>query len=213
MTTADSGVAVDWTVSSRAPRQGDYASLVGPAWCDLPLRTQARFAHQREMACYRGRVVRSECTLAGRLLRQLGRLFGSPLPLDTTVGPAAVIVMAVGNGSSAWTRIYRRRHGRGQAIRSVKRFCGPTGLEEYLGGGICMALRASAANGSLVFESDGYYLAIGSRRLPLPPWLAPGRLRVRHTELAAPCFRFTMELTHPLFGLLVRQEAVFEDSP
>ena len=187
-----------------------YASLLGPSWGQLPMRTRARFGVEREMVCYHGRVVVSDCTLLGRLYRQLARLVGSPLPFDDTIGPATVVVMATGRGSSSWTRIYRR-NGRAQAIRSVKRFAGPTKLEEYLGLGLCMALRLRVDNASLLFESAGYSLAVGKVRIPLPSWLTPGRLLVRSTELAAPCFRFCLTLTHPRFGEVLRQEAVFED--
>ena len=187
-----------------------YASLLGPSWSELPVRTRARFGVEREMVCYHGRVVVSECTLLGRLFRQLGRLVGSPLPFDDTIGPATVVVMATGRGSSSWTRIYRR-NGRAQAIRSVKRFAGPTGLEEYLGLGLCMALRLRVDNVSLLFQSAGYSLAVGKVRIPLPNWLTPGRLLVRSTELEAPSFRFCLTLNHPRFGEVLRQEAVFED--
>ena len=188
-----------------------YASLLGPSWSKLPVRTRARFGVEREMVCYHGRVVVSDCTLLGRLFRQLARLVGSPLPFDGTIGPATVVVMATGGGSSSWTRVYRRNGGRAQAIRSVKRFDGPTGLEEYLGFGLCMALRVRADNASLLFESAGYSWALGNARIPLPSWLTPGRLLVRSTELAAPCFRFCLTLSHPRFGEVLRQEAVFED--
>ena len=191
----------------------NYASLVGRRWRDLPDRTRARFEARREVVCYRGRVVRSESTLMGRCFRQLARLVGSPLPLDDEIGPAAVIVMTVDARNSAWTRVYRRSRGRHQAIQSVKRFSGPTGLEEYLGCGISMALRVRAERRSLVFESAGYYLALGEHRLPLPRWLTPGQLTVRNTELASACFRFSLELTHPRFGVVLRQEAMFEDAP
>ena len=174
------------------------------------MRTRVRFGVEREMVCYHGRVVVSECTLIGRLFRQLARLVGSPLPFDDTIGPATVVVMATGRGSSSWTRVYRR-NGRAQAIRSVKRFDGPTGLEEYLGFGLCMALRVRAENASLLFESAGYSWALGKVRVPLPSWLTPGRLLVRSTELAAPRFRFCLALNHPRFGEVLRQEAVFED--
>ena len=190
-----------------------YASLVGPSWSELPVRTRARFGVERGVVCYRGRVVAAECTRLGRLFRQLARLVGSPLPFDDTIGPAAVVVMAIGSGSSSWTRVYRQDGGRAQAIRSVKRFAGPTGLEEYLGAGLCMPLRARVENASLVFESTGYSLAFGNLRIPLPSWLTPGRLLVRNTELAAPCFKFSLTLNHPRFGVVLRQEAVFEDAP
>ncbi|MYD96745.1 MAG: DUF4166 domain-containing protein [Gammaproteobacteria bacterium] len=190
-----------------------YASLVGPSWNELPVRTRARFGVEREMVCYHGRVVVSDCTFVGRLFRQLARLVGGPLPFDDTIGPAAVVVMATGGGSSSWTRIYRRCGGRAQAIRSVKRFAGPTGLEEYLGAGLCMALHVRVEDASLVFESAGYCWALGNLRIPLPGWLTPGRLLVRSTELAAPCFQFSLTLSHHRFGVVLRQEAVFEDSP
>ncbi len=188
-----------------------YASLLGPSWSQLPARTRARFGVEREMVCYRGRVVVSECTPLGRLFRQFARLVGSPLPFDDTIGPATVVVMATGRGSSSWTRVYRRNGGRAQAIRSVKRFAGPTGLEEYLGTGLCMALRVGVEDASLLFESAGYSWAVGKLRIPLPNWLTPGRLLVRSTELAAPGFRFCLTLDHPRFGVVLRQEAVFED--
>ena len=190
-----------------------YATLVGRHWRDLPARTRARFELKRELVCYRGRVVRSESTLVGRCFRQVARLVGSPLPLGDTTGPAAVIVMTVDGNDSAWTRVYRPRGGRTQAIRSVKRFAGPTGLEEYIGCGICMALRVRAQGPSLVFESAGYYLQFGKQRVPLPRWLTPGRLTVCHVELASFRFRFSLEVTHPRFGVVLRQEAVFEDPP
>ena len=190
-----------------------YAALVGRQWHDLPARTRARFERTRQLTCYRGHVVRSESTLVGRCFRQLARLIGGPLPLGDALGPAAVVVMTVGAGDSAWTRVYRGKGGRHQAIRSVKRFSGSTGLEEYLGCGVCMALRVRTEGCSLVFESCGYYLAFGERRMPLPRWLTPGRLTVRNTDLPAPWFRFSLELTHPWFGVVLRQEAVFEDAP
>lgn len=176
------------------------------------MRTRARFEIERELVCYRGRIVGSESTLVGRFFRQLARLVGSPLPLDDATGPAAVVVMTVDARDSAWTRVYRRRSGRAQAIRSVKRFAGPTGLEEYLGCGICMALRVHVQGRSLVFQSAGYYLGFAGHRVPLPRWLTPGRLTVRHTDIASSRFRFSLEVTHPRFGLVLRQEAEFEDT-
>ncbi len=202
-----------WGVNRPTRPTGNYAVLAGHRWRSLPARTRARFERTRELTCYRGHVVRSESNLVGRCFRQLARLIGGPLPLGDTVGPAAVVVMTVGANDSAWTRVYRGKGGRHQAIRSVKRFSGPTGLEEYLGCGICMALRVRAEGCSLVFESCGYYLSLGERRLPLPRWLTPGCLTVRNTDLASPWFLFSLELAHPWFGVVLRQEAVFEDAP
>lgn len=212
MMTAAYPVPVPGHVASPGPPRVSYAELVGRRWWDLPVCTRARFEIERELVCYRGRVVRSESTLVGRFFRQLARLVGSPLPLDDATGPAAVIVMTVDARDSAWTRVYRRRSGRAQAIRSVKRFAGPTGLEEYVGCGICMALRVHAQGRSLVFQSAGYYLGFAGHRVRLPRWLTPGRLTVRHTDIASSRFRFSLEVTHPRFGVVLRQEAEFEDT-
>ena len=115
-------------------------------------------------------------------------------------------------GGQIWTRLYARRNGFPQIIHSSKRFAGPTGLEEYVGLGICMALRLSVEGEALVFRSAGYFLSIGSWRLRLPDRLTPGALTVSHSDLGGGAFRFTLEAVHPHLGLLVRQSAVFRES-
>ena len=97
-------------------------------------------------------------------------------------------------------------------IHSSKRFAGPTGLEEYVGFGVSMALRISVEQEALVFRSVGYSLQLGRLRLPLPRWLTPGDLTVTHRDLGGGAFRFTLEIIHPRFGLLIRQSAVFREA-
>ena len=72
------------------------------------------------------------------------------------------------SGGQIWTRICARSSGFPQVIHSAKRFAGPTGLEEYVGYGVSMALRISVEHEALVFRSVGYSLQVGPLRLPLP---------------------------------------------
>jgi hypothetical protein len=111
-----------------------------------------------------------------------------------------------------WTRICARSDGFPQVIHSAKRFAGPTGLEEYIGCGLSMALTLSVEREALLFHSAGYYLSIGRYRLPLPERFSPGALMVSHADLGGGAFRFTLELAHPRHGLLLRQAAIFREA-
>jgi Domain of unknown function (DUF4166) len=118
------------------------------------------------------------------------------------------------SGGQVWTRICARRNGFPQVIHSAKRFAGPTGLEEYIGFGICMELRVSVGHDALVFSSAGYAFQFGRLRFHLPDWLVPGDLTVTHADLGCGLFHFTLEIIHPRWGRLLRQSAVFrEDMP
>jgi hypothetical protein len=77
------------------------------------------------------------------LLAQAGRLIGSPLPLSRACGTPALVSVTEDpvSGGQYWMRIYGRPRGRPQVIGSCKAFSGPTGLEEYVGGGFGIALR------------------------------------------------------------------------
>ena len=118
---------------------------------------------------------------------------------------------AASNGQ-IWTRITARRDGFPQVIHSAKRFAGPTGLEEYVGYGVSMALRISVVSEALRFRSVSYSFQLGRLWLALPNWLTPGDLTVTHGDLGCDAFRFTLEIVHPRFGMLIRQSAVFREA-
>jgi hypothetical protein len=118
----------------------------------------------------------------------------------------------VASGGQIWTRICARSDGFPQVIHSAKRFMGPTGLEEYIGCGISMALRLSVEHEGLFFRSAGYFLCLGKLRLRIPEWLTPGELTVSHTDLGGGLFRFTLEVIHPRLGVLICQSAVFAEA-
>ena len=109
--------------------------------------------------------------------RRLARLIGGPLPTGTETGVPMVVTVTedAASGGQIWTRICARTRGFPQVIHSSKRFAGPTGLEEYVGYGVSMALRISVEHEALVFRSVGYALQVGRLRLPLPPLADAGR--------------------------------------
>jgi hypothetical protein len=151
---------------------------------------------------------------AGKLLAHAARLIGSPLPYDLRcVGmPAAVIVTEdIAGSGQFWIRQYGRKSGFPQMIHSSKRFSGPTGLEEYIGYGIGMALNVAQQGGSLLFKSDHYFVSVFGHRIRIPELIAPGKLVIEHHDLGEGQFRFSMRLDHKLLGHVLSQDAVFDD--
>ncbi len=194
-----------------------FRQLTGAAaWAALPAAVQSRFGKRLGpglCANYVGQVLSCRMTLGGWLLAQGCRLIGAPLPLDRGGGVAAIVSVTEDglSGGQVWTRLYARRRGFPQVIHSAKRFAGPTGLEEYLGGGFGIALTVSARARSIRFESDHYFLALGGLRLRLPRWLTPGQLTIDHADCGAGHFTFTLALRHRLLGELLHQHSHFCD--
>lgn len=188
----------------------------GERWTRLPAAVRARFERHigpGATILYAGEVVECRMSRCGRLLCQLVRLVGAPLPLssDTFVPAAVSVTEDPANGGQFWTRVYGRRRGFPQVIHSSKRFAGPTGLEEYVGWGVGIALRLEVKDEALHFLSDHYFLKLGAARLRLPRWLSPGRMRVSHIDCGHGSFAFVLSLVHPWLGELVRQTAMFEE--
>ena len=150
----------------------------------------------------------------GWCLAQFARLVGGPLPTSTDVRVPSVVAVTedMATGGQIWTRLYARRNGFPQIINSSKRFSGPTGIEEYLGHGLSMALTIHARNGALVFRSDSYFLSFFGLRFKLPALLSPGVMTVGHEEMGEGRFLFTLEVEHPVFGVLISQSAAFRET-
>lgn len=194
-----------------------FRRLVGEAaWAALPAAVQHRFSKRlagTEVALYRGTVLETCFNAAGWLFANACRLIGALLPIcrDSKV-PAVVSVSEDGqSGGQVWSRLYGRRRGFPQVIHSAKRFAGPTGLEEFIGRGVGMALRVETIPAGLRFVSDHYFIAIGHWRMRLPAVFAPGRTVVEHHDLGDGRFAFDLDVSHPLFGALVHQHALFSD--
>jgi hypothetical protein len=202
-----------------APAIGDlrFRALIGEeAWARLPEATRTRFG-KSVAGCaavvYVGEVVECRIGAAGWLLAQLARAIGAPLPLsrDADVPACVSVTEDPSFAGQFWTRIYGRRRGFPQVIVSSKRFAGPTGLEEQVGGGFAIALRVEVEDNALHFLSDHYFLMVRGHRLRLPRWLAPGHLRVSHIDCNHGLFAFVLALRHPWLGELIHQTAMFRE--
>ncbi|WP_306141687.1 DUF4166 domain-containing protein [Roseibium sp. MMSF_3412] len=195
-----------------------FRQLLGEAaWQALPQPVRSRFGKRMKggsSVVYQGVVVAMRRNIAGYVLSHLARLVGAPLPYDSTSlnQPAVVTVTedCAGDGQF-WVRQYGRASGFPQVIHSSKRFSGPTGIEEYIGSGIGMALRVGVEDGGLSFRSDHYFLQFGSWRLRLPGWCSPGALTITHRDLGDARFLFSLTLESRFFGELVHQDALFHD--
>jgi hypothetical protein len=192
------------------------ALLAEADWYELPLPIRRRFSKRLadgETAVYVGEILETRLSRAGWLLAQLLRLIGAPLPTASDSGVPSVVTVTeeMATGGQIWTRLYARRRSFPQVIHSSKRFAGRTGLEEYVGHGIGMALKLEVEDGALVFRSEGYFFEALQRRFFLPIWATPGALSVTHAEIGDGRFLFILEIVHPRFGLLVRQSAAFRE--
>jgi len=194
-----------------------HALLPDEDWGRLPVAIWRRFSKRLEdgrTILYIGEIDEASLSRIGWWLVQAARVIGGPLPTGAETGVPMIVAVTedAASGGQIWTRICARKRGFPQVIHSSKRFSGPTGLEEYVGFGVSMALRVSVEREALVFRSAGYSLQLGPLRLPLPVWLAPGDMTVTHSDLGCGTFRFTLEIIHHRFGMLVRQSAVFGEA-
>ena len=192
-----------------------FRALLGQtAWSRLPAAVRERFRKRLTAGTavsYVGEIVESHRTRLGRLVAQLARLIGAPLPLHDDIGVPAVVTVTedADSGGQFWIRMYGRARGFPQVIHSSKRFAGPTGLEEYLGCGFGIALTVSVDAQALHFHSDHYFLRAGGVRLRLPRWLGPGHLTISHVDRGDGRFAFILALRHRVFHEIIRQTAEF----
>jgi hypothetical protein len=180
--------------------------MVGAAaWSTLAPEMRRRFEPGHGPAVYRG-TMRLERSAIGLVFARLAGVFGGPLPAQACDAANTVVSVRPEAGGVVW----ERRLG-GRVIRSVKR-PGPGGaLLERTAGGLGMALDVFVEDGALVFASRGFFLCLGRLLLPVPALLTPGRCRVEHTPAGEHRFRFTLTMTHPLWGTTFRQSGVFND--
>lgn len=198
---------------------GDFrfrALLREREWASLPDAIRRRFSKRLPhggSTVYAGEVLETRMNIGGWLLAQVLRPIGGPLPTARCGHVPSVVTVTEdkASGGQIWTRIYARRRGFPQVVHSAKRFAGPTGLEEYVGYGVGMALSLHVRDGALMFRSRNYFLQLFGRRFVLPKWLCPGDLTVIHAEVPDGRFSFTLQLVHPRLGLLMRQMALYRE--
>ena len=202
------------------PELGDlrFRALLGEAdWAALPQPIRRRFSKRLaggETAVFVGAVIENRMSRAGWLMAQAARLIGGPLPVsrDAHVPSVVTVTEDVATSGQHWTRLYARRRGFPHIVHSSKRFAGPTGLEEYVGCRVGMALTIHVEDAALVFRAAHYFLQIARWRLRLPFWASPGALAVTHAELGDGRFLFKLDIVHPRLGRLICQTAAFEEA-
>jgi uncharacterized protein DUF4166 len=210
------GTTIDLRGTGARAAETRFALLAGDSWMRLPAAIRRRFSRHLadgERIVYLGEVAATHMTLVGRLLAQLARFVGAPLPLQAS-GSVPVTVIVTGSerlGGQIWTRIYDRVRGFPQVIQSLKHFGGPTGLEEIVGRGVGMQLRLSVRDGALVFRSAGYFIRCLGAQFSLPDWMTPGVIEVIHREESAGQFSFSLSVTHQLAGHVIDQIAFFRE--
>ena len=110
----------------------------------------------------------------------------------------------------AWDREYQWADGTRSLVRSTKVVTGDGFLVEMLPARLCMPLDTFEEGGVLHFVSRGYYFDLGlGLKLWLPGLLSPGITHVEHIDLGHGWFRFTMTVTHRLFGTVFFQTGRF----
>jgi hypothetical protein len=195
-----------------------FRALMSDAdWAALPLPIRRRFSKRLaggNTAVYVGAVLETQMSGVGWLLAQAARLIGGPLPVSRDAHTPSVVTVTedVATKGQHWTRLYARRSGFPHIVHSSKRFAGPTGLEEYVGYGIGMALTIHVEDAALIFRAAHYFLQLAGFRLRLPAWLTPGSLIVTHAELGDGRFLFKLEIIHPRLGRLICQTAAFQEA-
>lgn len=200
--------------AGREPRHGLQHVLGDTAWRRLPPAVRARFGEPVVAVDYVGEFEVVGASWLGLALATFCRLIGTPVVPRTGINvPAIVHVGPVGDGV-AWHREYRWPRCEPCLVRSTKVIEADGSLVEKLPAKLCMPLRVYEQRGSLHFVSHGYYFEIGKRlRIPLPAWLSPGVTHVEHHDLEGGWFRFTMTVTHPVFGELFFQTGLFHADP
>ncbi len=212
------GVAERASVPDNLDRDWRMRDLTGEgAWAQLPLIVQRRFSVPPARGIpklYKGRVLETRLSWAGWVLAQAARLLGAPIPLDHGATGSSTVSVTEDEaiGGQVWTRVYARSGRFPQVIHSAKRFRGPTGLEEYIGSGVCMELAVTVERGRLIFRSQRYVLQWRGRRIRIPALVCPGRMEIVHEQVSPSQFSFLLTLNHPWFGMLLRQEALYCDT-
>ncbi len=213
----DSAPDADLNQSRRTGDMRFSRLMPPPQWQSLPAPIQQRFSSglaPGEAVLYHGHILETRLSGSGLVLASLARLVGSPLPYRQGATGIAVVCVteADNNATQCWTRLYEQKGHFPHTIHSMKRFRGSTGLEEYIGFGIGMALRVSAQNRALVFESDFYFLELWGFKLRLPAFLSPGKMRITHKQEKSGQFSFSLLLSHSLLGQLIYQYVLFNDN-
>jgi Domain of unknown function (DUF4166) len=204
-------------VESRAPHS--LEDLLGAAaWTRLPEAVRVRFADPAPAVDYLGEFEIVRASRLGRVIAWACQVMGAPVVPHTGTNVSAVVHVAPCGRGTEWQREYRWRGRAPSLVRSTKVIGMDGALVEELPARLRMALNVYEESGALHFVSRAYYfeLALPATRrrlhLVLPMWLSPGITHVEHIDGVDGWFRFTMTVTHPLFGEMFYQTGRFHSA-
>lgn len=185
------------------------------AWQRLPPTVRARFAEPIQDVDYVGEFDVVRASPLGRVIAWFCQAIGTPVVPRTGRNVLAVIHVGRVSRGARWVREYHWSYGGTHRVHSTK-VIGPDGtLIEELPTRLRMPLDVYERQGVLHFVSKGYYFELGtgsgatSLKIHLPWWLSPGTTHVEHIDEADGWFRFTMTVTHPIFGEVFYQTGRF----
>ncbi len=209
-------VATAGRVRKAAAHHGLRRVLGDPAWQRLPEAVRARFGEPVVAVDYVGEFEVVRASALGRLIATVCQLIGTPVVPRVGKNVPAIVHVGPTEEGVAWHREYRWPNTSPCLVRSTKVIEANGDLVERLPARLCMPLNVYEEGGALHFVSRGYYFELGRasgtdarRKLWLPRWLSPGTTHVEHHDEAEGWFRFTMTVSHPLFGELFYQTGRF----
>jgi hypothetical protein len=203
-----------------APKQScppkNLKDMLGPAaWTRLPETVRSRFADLAPAVDYGGEFEVVRASLLGQIVAWACQLIGTPVVPRTGNNVPAIVHVAPSERGVEWRREYRWPGRSPCLVRSTKVIGVDGVLVEELPARLRMSLNVYEEGEALHFVSRAYYFEVaipGTRRivrLVLPIWLSPGVTHVEHIDGAEGWFRFTMTVTHPLFGEVFYQTGRF----
>jgi hypothetical protein len=202
--------------SESARRHYGLQSVLGPAaWSRVPRAVRERFGEPPVAVDYVGEFDVVRASWLGRLLAVICQLLGTPVVPRTGLHIPAIVHVGPTRSGVAWNREYRWPDGQPCLVRSTKIIDSHGSLIERLPARLCMPLNVYEQRGVLHFVSRGYYFDLGKRsdggriKVGIPGFLSPGSTHVEHIDEADGWFRFTMTVTHPLFGEMFYQTGRF----
>jgi hypothetical protein len=203
----------------RCRRRASIEDLLGRgAWARLPKAVRSRFAHPGSTVDYLGEFEIVRANPLGRIIAWACQLIGTPVVPRTGNNVAAIVHVSPSGQGVEWRREYLWPDHPPHLVRSTKVIGDDGILVEELPAHLRMSLKVFEQCGVLHFVSSAYYFEFAmpwtrSRfRIVLPPWLSPGATHVEHIDGAEGWFRFTMTVTHPLFGEVFYQTGRFHTS-
>lgn len=178
-------------------------------WSTLSPAIQRRFAPSQspaEMLRYRGTVHWVYCSPIGALI---ARLLRRAAILPGLCGRNATFEFRIARDGDKIVkqRVYNWTNGEQFVFRSI--FNSDPRLHEEFRGGIGMYLQLFATHAALLFRDRGYFLRVGSIRIPLPRWLSVGSFELLHTNIDSQRFQVIIRVAHPLLGTLFYQRGEF----